>query len=536
MKKKTRKILELFCAILIATSVLAACSTGAPNARLSSAPVTLSPSTPSTSSASSADTGNSSSERVPITIMSADYNRVTKEDNLVVDEIGKQTGTAITTNIVPTAEYLQKISLYIASDTLPDIVRFNSYDHFSFISTDTLLELSQYLPDYPTLKRAMPDVVWDLVTVDSKIYTVPSYNYPGKYSFYMRKDWLDNLGLQVPTSTEELRVVLKAFTFDDPDKNGKNDTVGLGTEYAITDVRTNSFMPMFGYFGMQPTAYYEKDGRAYNPALTEQYKQALDYCRTLYAVDKSVDQDIFIIQGDQAKHNIANGKVGTAKGWWNLICETMYDQLKMDEIVPGAEWIVVNEIEGPNGDYGMASNDNVSFSTSISAHSPHIGKCLELLNYLATDEGFMMSSYGIKDVHYTVDANGEFADRTEEGAKAMTDKWLDILSQIVYRVDFFQNIQMKVLPNYAPYIMTAREGKMYSNMFEGISTPESQKYKADLDKLMLDWFVKFVTGKEPMDKFPEYVAEYKAKGGDIVLESYINEYNARRGANITAGN
>ena len=40
----------------------------------------------------------------------------------------------------------------------------------------------------------------------------------------IRKDWLDNLGLAVPTTTDELLAVMRAFTFNDPDGNGKNDT------------------------------------------------------------------------------------------------------------------------------------------------------------------------------------------------------------------------------------------------------------------------------------------------------------------------
>lgn len=183
----------------------------------------------------------------------------------------------------------------------------------------------------------------------------------------------------------------------------------------------------------------------------------------------------------------------------------------------------------------MVGNDLNPYTTSISASSPHAEKCFELLEYLCSDEGFMLSSYGIEGVHYTVDADGNYEDRTDEGREAMNDKWLDILSQMVFRVHDYQDLILKSNPSYRPHHEGARDAKLYMNLFEGISTEESQKYQADLEKVMLDWMVKFITGKEPIEKFDDYVAEFQEKGGDLVMESYIAEYNTRRGTNLTSG-
>ena len=73
-------------------------------------------------------------------------------------------------------------------------------------------------------------------------------------------------------------------------------------------------------------------------------------------------------------------------------------------------------------------------------------------------------------------------------------------------------------------------------MFEGISTEESTIYLADLNQILLDWSVKFITGKESIDKFDEFVAEYKENGGDLVLQSYIDRYNQLKGTSLVAGN
>lgn len=475
-------------------------------------------------------------ERVPISIISFDYARVVKEDDPIREKIGQITGTELNVNIVPTDQFLQKVNLMIAANDVPDLIRFNGYDHFQYIDTGALLDLTPYLEKYPELKAVMPQEAWDLVTVDGHIYTIPNYNVPGKYSYYVRQDWLENLGLKQPKTLEELREVLIAFTYNDPDGNGVDDTYGLSVHEMIGGMEVTCFMPVFGAYGIQPNRFFEKDGKAYNPVLTENYKQALEFCHQLYAVDKVVDPDIFIIQSDAALQNIVNSKTGTTVGWWATICEAVNDRLKMPSICPEAKWVMCNDITGPNGDYGMMANNLNSFTVSISANSKNIDKCFELLTYLGSDEGFMLSCYGEEGVHYTVDENGKFLARTEEGTLAMNDMWLDLMSQYVYRVMEYQEILCTINPGYREFQQAAMNAKLYQNLFEGITTEESTIYLADLNQILLDWSVKFITGKEPLDNFDEFVEDYKANGGDEVLQSYIDVYNARKGTSLVAGN
>lgn len=475
-------------------------------------------------------------ERVPISILSFDYGRIAVENDPIIEKIGEITGTDITVTIVPTDQFLQKVNLMMASNDLPDIIRFQGYDHFQYIDSGFLLDLTEYLKEYPDLYAVMPPEAWEMVTVDGHIYTIPNYNVPGKYSYYMREDWLKNVDMAAPTNLDELRAVLNAFTHDDPDGNGVADTYGLSTNGAIINMDNTPFMPIFGAYGIQPNRFFEKDGAAYNPVLTENYKQALQYCYELYAEDKVVDPDLFVVQGDAALQNIVNNHTGSAVGWWSLVCEVLNDQQKMNEIHPEAEWVVLNDIKGPDGDYGMLGNNLNTFTVSISATSEHVDKCLELLNYLGSDEGFMLSSYGEEGVHYTVDADGNFVARTEEGTTAMNDKWLDTLSQYVYRVMEYQEILCTINPHYREYQQAAMNAKLYQNIFEGITTEESTMYLADLNQILLDWSVRFITGKESLENFDTFVQEYKASGGDEVMASYLNVYNERRGTSLVAGN
>lgn len=69
------------------------------------------------------------------------------------------------------------------------------------------------------------------VTKDGKIYglAVSPHLTEGQVMI-IRQDWLDNLGLEAPTTIDEFEEVIRAFTEDDPDGNGKQDTYGFTYE------------------------------------------------------------------------------------------------------------------------------------------------------------------------------------------------------------------------------------------------------------------------------------------------------------------
>ena len=97
--------------------------------------------------------------------------------------------------------------------------------------------------------------------------------YAGNEGLLVRKDWLDNLGLKAPTTLDELYDVLYAFTYNDPDKNGKNDTYGYGAfveEYIAYEAYPGRrFEPLMGAFGVEGTWNMSADNfglRIHDPA------------------------------------------------------------------------------------------------------------------------------------------------------------------------------------------------------------------------------------------------------------------------------
>lgn len=89
-------------------------------------------------------------------------------------------------------------------------------------------DIENYMPDrLKEIYEKYPETFYP-VTKDGKTYGIactPALT-EGQVMI-IRQDWLDNLGLEAPTNMDEFEAVIKAFTEDDPDGNGKADTYGF---------------------------------------------------------------------------------------------------------------------------------------------------------------------------------------------------------------------------------------------------------------------------------------------------------------------
>lgn len=83
------------------------------------------------------------------------------------------------------------------------------------------------MPNYKRMLEEYP-IIDKLCKVNGKRYRIGKMaNVLPNHTIVIRKDWLDNLGLSIPETPEELLEICRAFTEDDPDGNGKDDTWGI---------------------------------------------------------------------------------------------------------------------------------------------------------------------------------------------------------------------------------------------------------------------------------------------------------------------
>ncbi len=532
--RKTRKGLTVLTGFLCIAIVAAGCSSSSNNNNKGA-----SPSESAGASQSSASPSEAPKAPTKISIITLDGGRVWKEDNPVTKELEKRTNTIIDANLAPPGEILNKYNVLAASGDIPDISKLPNFEFQKFADNGLFLDVGDLVEQYgPNLKKVIPQEMWDLVKYKGKQLAIPYVNVPSKIVPAVRQDWLDNLGLKMPTNLEEYENMLVQFTNNDPDKNGKNDTYGLGASGGWH----GDFSMIFGAFGVMPfdsgntRQNYLKDGVIYSSQISNEYKEAIAYIKKLWD-EKVIDPEIFIVKQDQALQKLVQSKSGSFTAWWSIVPQVLGINLKMYEVNPSAKWNPFPvAIVGPEGKSGVESRGSINGTITISAKTKDPVAVIKFLDYLASDEGWELANYGIKGVHY----NDIYQGRTEAGNKAMEEKWLDPLAQTINRPDMMDKIAKSssdpVQIENNKYIYVAYDYNLYEDIFFGVPFTDVQKNLGpDLDKFEDEMFIRFVTGKEPLSNWDQYVENWKKKGGKEILESRVQAYNELKGTSYTAG-
>jgi putative aldouronate transport system substrate-binding protein len=475
----------------------------------------------------------SASAPVEVRYFSENGSRNWKDGNPTVLKFEEKFNIKFIPDFVTREQYSQKAPLLIASGDLPDMMKLEGYQHFDYISNDVFLQLDDLIAKVgPNITKHVPQAAWDMTRYQGKTYALPSPNYPGKFTRSVRQDWLDKLKLPMPKTLDDFYQMARAITLNDPDGNGRADTYGVGTE---GDSRQQGFMDIFGaYGGVAEYHILEKDGRVLTFDISENYREALRYIKRLYD-EKLLDPEAFINKQDQSLQKIVQNRIGSYIGWWSSVPVTLYETYKVRQTDPKVNWAIMPPLVGPNGQSGMQKRQLITYTVVLSKKTKAAEPIMRFMDYLISDEGQWLAFLGIEGEHWYQKDGMKL--RTEAGAKAFNEMWLDVFGQTFLRADLIFPWYGQDDPLKREYIEKTNEFGVYGDTFEGISTAEYQKFNPELRKYANESFIRFVMGELSLDRdWNSYVTEWKRKGGDEVRNSLLKAYNTLRGTSLTFKN
>lgn len=211
------------------------------------------------------------------------------ETNEFTKEYEKKTGVHINWEVIPEEGAKEKLNLILTSGDYPDVImdmgvtpaQMRAYgDKGVFLSLNDLID--DYGIQTKKMFEDMPIVEDGVTTPEGEIYALPQVNecfhctMPQKMWIY--KPWLDKLGLDMPTTTEEFHEVMKAFKTEDPNGNGKADEIPLSG-------MKNSWQEKIAGFLMNPFIYsemYVENGEIIVPWDKPEWKEGLEYLASMY--------------------------------------------------------------------------------------------------------------------------------------------------------------------------------------------------------------------------------------------------------------
>ncbi len=498
-----KKLLGILSALAIAATAFAGCG-GDP------APSTGD--TGNTGDTTSADSGDSG-EKTVIRVFGP--NNVEEfpagqdeNNNRILDYIEQQTGYDLIWEIAPKENAREKVNLMLTSGVdCPDMIVCGDRNWgLDFVNEEMLYPLDEYIANTKNLKNLLTEDANKMMTFDGKLYgIVVPQNQEATSGLIIRKDWLDKVGMEVPSTLDEFRAVMEAFKEMDPNCIPLTGSAGTGGLDGLGSFR--------GAFGIANAWRETDDGKLENTAITQDMKDFLTYCAGLYA-DGLLDPEYVVNKTDQLNEKIVSSRSGMRHVWWSDVLNLRNGLAEKD---PNASFVYAYPV-GPDGRTGAPMNPPARIYFWVPIHSEIPDKVVDFVDKYVEEDVRMVVSYGWENEDYTIDSDGVIQ---------ATEKAEEIRYRIYYQLwdskeDFINRCKLKGFwPDYEPMIKfaTIKDPMWYAPVI-----PEVQDTNSTLNDLQGQYFVKFITGALPLDQFDEFVSQWKAAGGDAATEAVNNWY------------
>jgi putative aldouronate transport system substrate-binding protein len=353
------------------------------------------------------------------------------ENNPLFAKLYEDTGIRLDIEAPPQNSYWDRTRIIVASGEYPDLMLQGAdVDMDKWASEGLLAELDGLIGSYPNLTANISPQQWEDCRAPStgKIVAVPRPNSYDYWGYVINQTWLDKLGLKAPTTLDEFVEVCRAFTFNDPDGNGKDDT--FGATFSVTNDSTNK---LFGLplefvstaFGLSMhDGCPREDGMIGCSNTAPTYEAYLSFMRSLYA-EGIIDRDFLTHKANEHLEKFAQNRVGiigtSGKGYISQLVETY----GMDISTFTYHAPLKRTAESP-ALYMMPPSNWCAYHIFADGQ---VAEALRFLDYCNSEAGFTMFQVGLKGVHYnSYDIETRVIDRTPEQLellKTVTSGWLE---------------------------------------------------------------------------------------------------------------
>ncbi len=430
----------------------------------------------------------------------------------------------------------KNISFLSSPRNMPDIMSWGgavTSDVITAAKNGAFVDLSKYVWDsdkYPNLSAMSKDVAANL-TIDGKLIGIPRTRVIGREGLSYRADWAEKLGVTLPENAtpEDVYKMLYAFTYQDPDGNGIDDTIGL------------EMASYTGVFDIIQTWFGCGNGWQENPETgelvpvwtTDNFFMAVAYIKRLYE-DGLMPADWAFRPTDNWSSGCKSGENGVfidvldagKRIWQYFEADETFTPSVVNPDIP-ASMILYGAING----HTLATAGYNGFFTLSAAtlNTPErIEAALTLLDRLNDPEMLLITQYGLEGIHFKYDEDGKIVDLDiDDGTLAGDYKGFNQM------LPYLPSSEAAVLPVQSTKFNEAQDAAYAAALPHAVSNPAlsylvgSETYAIlgkTLDDDVNSLRTQYVLGVISREELKDGLEEIRHRGYDTIIDEVNAQY------------
>lgn len=449
-------------------------------------------------------------------------------------------------------QYTDSVTMVIAQNDLPDVMIVEDLDELQYlVDNDMIADLTDSYNNCmsDTIKNIYGSYgrdILDVVTFGGKIMAIPETNISdGPNLIWLRKDWMDALGLSAPRTLSDVEEIIRQFKEKDPGHNGAGNTVGLvcdtslcggcgySSEYTLDII--------FAAYGAFPKQWiYDEDGNVVYGSVQPEAKEALAHIHELYK-EGILDQDFLMRTSSNLIELIVDGQCGSFFGPWWAPNNPLMQAVEQNKDAEWQPYLIATEESGLTS-YHTQNPSSKYIVVRKGYEYPEIAckivsVLFDYLRYNDRDNQEIVDYYKenvdptARPFAINVDYNnalqicyGEL-NHVFAGDKSADD--LNVLEYSYYEAceSYLKDAENASAEDWAAYASRITACKILNdgrtNKVESLYFGETETMVTDwwsLENLESDTYLKIVTGESALDEFDRFVENWYQNGGETITK------------------
>lgn len=440
--------------------------------------------------------------------------------------------------------YDEFVNILIKDQTLPDVLVISDRGMLKELVENDLVEDLTEVYQNCTSKRikemfeSYGSGLLESVKFDGKLMAIPeTVTDHGPRLMWLRKDWIDKLGLEEPKTLADAFDIIEAFVQNRMGATEGEDPVGLVCDTDLVGTTSSSYSvdPVFDKFGASPRKWINQRGEIVYGSVTEETKNALSYLHELY--ERGVlDQNFALRAQNNLRDLVVGGKCGAFFGLWWTPNNPLMDIYEIDK---DAEWMpyYLQEVDWKNV-YASFSDSKYVVVRKGYEHPEIVMKIISVLfdysRYTAEDADEVNEYFALnvdptaRPLVINVDYNEATFQITKDILAVMSgqrqESTLSEIAKSYYdAAEKYIHGESEIAEDWAAYeSRLVAVGRLLDGNYRSVKSKYLDDSDGEVPKSLLQLeknsFIQIIMGVKPVSYFDEFVETWYEEGGEELTQ------------------